>query len=52
MNASLKSPEVIKALHAQGAEPTGGTPTQYRDLIHGEYVRWTKVVKATGATAN
>lgn len=52
LNATLKAPEVIKALHAQGAEPTGGTSAQYRDLIHGEYARWTKVVKDTGATAN
>ncbi|WP_043353439.1 Bug family tripartite tricarboxylate transporter substrate binding protein [Cupriavidus basilensis] len=52
LNQTLKSPEVVKALQAQGAEPTGGTPSQYHDLIHKEYVRWTKVVKETGATAN
>ncbi|WP_183034677.1 tripartite tricarboxylate transporter substrate-binding protein [Cupriavidus sp. UME77] len=52
LNQTLKSPEVVKALQAQGAEPMGGTPAQYHDLIHKEYLRWTKVVKETGATAN
>lgn len=46
----LKNPEIIAALHAQGAEITGGSVEQYRKLIKNEYARWTRVVNAIGAT--
>ncbi|MGO4307125.1 Bug family tripartite tricarboxylate transporter substrate binding protein [Cupriavidus sp. RAF12] len=50
--ALLKDPETLAALHAQGAEPTGGTPADYGKLIRTEYARWTRVVKETGARSD
>ncbi|MFJ1255078.1 Bug family tripartite tricarboxylate transporter substrate binding protein [Cupriavidus sp. CuC1] len=50
--AVLKDPETVAALQAQGAEPTGGTPARYGELIKAEYARWTRVVKETGASSD
>ena len=52
VTAVLKDPDTLAALHAQGAEATGGTPEQYGALIRNEYVRWTRVVKETGARSD
>ncbi len=50
--AVLKDPDALAALRAQGAEPTGGTPAAYGQLIKTEYARWTQVVKETGARSD
>jgi tripartite-type tricarboxylate transporter receptor subunit TctC len=36
-------------LAAQGLEPVGNTPQQFAAVIKSEIVKWTKVVKASGA---
>jgi tripartite-type tricarboxylate transporter receptor subunit TctC len=48
----LQDPDAIAALHAQGAEPTGGTAAAYGQLINTEYARWTQVVRDTGARSD
>jgi tripartite-type tricarboxylate transporter receptor subunit TctC len=36
-------------LAALGAEPAGGTPEQFAELIRSEYAKWGDVVKRSGA---
>lgn len=48
----LKDPDTLTALRTQGAEPAGGSPAAYGQLIQNEYARWTRVVKETGATSD
>lgn len=50
--AVLKDPDTLAALRAQGAEPAGGSPAAYGQLINREYARWTRVVKETGASSD
>jgi tripartite-type tricarboxylate transporter receptor subunit TctC len=44
----LQMPDVLELLKAQGAEPIGSTPEEFRDYIKSELVKWEKVVKAAG----
>ncbi len=44
----LQMPDVLERLKAQGADPIGSTPEEFRDYIKSELVKWEKVVKATG----
>ena len=46
---ALQSPEVRERLINQGAEPVGNTPEQFGDYIKAELLKWSKVVKASGA---
>lgn len=55
LNASilkaLADPDVKKKLLEQGAEPAGETPAQFAAFIASETVKWGKIVKQSGATA-
>lgn len=44
INTALKSPNVIQQLNAQGLEPLGGSPDDFRKMIASETDRWAKVV--------
>jgi tripartite-type tricarboxylate transporter receptor subunit TctC len=46
---TLKSPEVMKRLASQGAEPVSNTPEQFAVYIKSEMAKWAKVVKTSGA---
>jgi tripartite-type tricarboxylate transporter receptor subunit TctC len=46
---SLASPAMKEKLLAQGAIPSGNTPTQFAQLIDAELKKWQPVVKASGA---
>src|SRR5262249_34145598 len=46
--ATVKEPEVIKALAVVGVEPTGGGPEEFTRALHGEIERVGKVIKAAG----
>lgn len=48
-NKALQQPELAKRLGDEGADPAGGTPEQFADLIKAEIPRWGKVVKESGA---
>jgi tripartite-type tricarboxylate transporter receptor subunit TctC len=48
--AILKSPEMIKLLKDQGAEPGGMSPEQFSAFIQTETAKWARVVQESGAT--
>ncbi len=45
---ALASPEVREKLLAQGAEPIGSSPEEFRAYIRTEIDKWGKVVRASG----
>jgi tripartite-type tricarboxylate transporter receptor subunit TctC len=52
LNKSLASPALRQRFAAIGAEPGGGTPQQFSDLIRKEYVKWGEVIRRSGARIN
>jgi len=48
----LSDPDVKKKLAEQGAEPYAEKPEQFAAFIRDESAKWSKVVKASGATAD
>ena len=46
---ALQTPEVRERLISQGAEPVGNTPEQFGEYIKAELLKWSKVVKVSGA---
>ena len=52
LRAALANEDVRKRLAIEGAEAMPGTPEQYAADIDREEKRWSKVVKASGATEN
>ncbi|HSV82831.1 MAG TPA: tripartite tricarboxylate transporter substrate binding protein [Ramlibacter sp.] len=49
---ALESPEFRQRFSPAGLEPVGGSPQSFADLMKREAVRWTRMVKATGAQLN
>jgi tripartite-type tricarboxylate transporter receptor subunit TctC len=47
-NKALQQPDLRKRLGEEGADPLGGTPEQFGDLIRTDIVRWAKTVKESG----
>ncbi|MBI3068034.1 MAG: tripartite tricarboxylate transporter substrate binding protein [Betaproteobacteria bacterium] len=47
----LQLPDVRERFAAGGLDPVASTPEEFGALIRSEIVKWAKVVKATGATA-
>jgi len=50
VDQSLKSPEMVKALAAQGFDPLIAGPDQFDKFYRDEVVKWGKVVDAVGIT--
>ena len=48
----LADAEVKKKIAGQGGEPYAEKPAQFADFIQKESVKWSKVVKDSGATAD
>ena len=48
---AIAAPEMRERLAAQGADPVGNTPEQFAAFIQAEVVKWAKVVKDSGASA-
>ena len=46
---ALAAPDVREKLIAQGAEPIGSSPEEFRAYIRAEIEKWGKVVRASGA---
>ncbi len=46
---ALKDPEFASRMRGMGLEIYGTTPAQFSQFIRDENVKWTKVIKATGA---
>jgi tripartite-type tricarboxylate transporter receptor subunit TctC len=49
VNKVLASPEVIQAIHEQGAEAKLMTPKQFSDLVDSDYRKWKSIVERSGA---
>ena len=45
---ALAAPDVREKLHAQGAEPVGSAPEEFRAYIRAEIDKWGRVVRASG----
>jgi tripartite-type tricarboxylate transporter receptor subunit TctC len=42
---ALRTPDVVKVLSSQGAEPVGSSPEQFRTFVSAEIAKWSKLVK-------
>ena len=51
INNAVKDPELQKRMADQGIELVGGTPEEAQKFIDSEVVRWRKVIKEKGITA-
>jgi tripartite-type tricarboxylate transporter receptor subunit TctC len=49
LNKALVSPTLRQRFAAVGADPVGGTPAQFGELIRKEYVKWGEVIRRAGA---
>ncbi|MBI3368540.1 MAG: tripartite tricarboxylate transporter substrate binding protein [Burkholderiales bacterium] len=47
-NKALRLPDLRKRLGDEGADPLGGTPEQFAELIRDDIARWGKTVKDSG----
>jgi tripartite-type tricarboxylate transporter receptor subunit TctC len=48
INKAMSKPKVREAFARVGAEPAGGTPAAYGDLVKSQVAHWAKVVKDSG----
>lgn len=48
--AVIKEPEIEKKMVAEGADPAGGSPEQFKSFIAKEFKKWQAVVKESGAS--
>jgi tripartite-type tricarboxylate transporter receptor subunit TctC len=49
IGSAINAPELKERLAALGAEPSAKTPDQFAQYVRAEIVKWTKVVKDSGA---
>ena len=46
---AVQSPEVKKRIEAEGASPVGNSPQEFAKFVQADIVRWSEVVKFSGA---
>ncbi len=46
---ALQAPDILQRLAADGSEPVGSSPEEFRAFIRDEIAKWGKAVKAAGA---
>jgi tripartite-type tricarboxylate transporter receptor subunit TctC len=46
------SPDIVKRLSDQGAEPVGNSPEEFGRQLREEVAKWAEVVKVSGARAD
>jgi tripartite-type tricarboxylate transporter receptor subunit TctC len=51
VNDMIDEPATEKKMIAEGADPVGGSPEQFKNFIAAEFKKWSVVVKESGATA-
>jgi tripartite-type tricarboxylate transporter receptor subunit TctC len=49
LNKALTTRALIDGLHAQGADPAGGSIAEFASMIRRDLVKWEKVVRESGA---
>lgn len=49
LNKALATRALIDSLHAQGADPAGGSVAEFAAMIRRDLVKWEKVVRESGA---
>lgn len=47
----VQSPELRERMVAEGSEPVGNTPEQFRAFLHNEVAKWRKVIQFAGVKA-
>jgi len=47
--AILKQPEVRERIVADGSEPVGNTPEEFRRFMRADLDKWAKLVRESGA---
>lgn len=52
LNKALKDPAVIAEMETNGSQPLGGSPADFQRFLQTEIARWSKAVKASGATVD
>lgn len=45
----ISEPETRQRITADGSEPVGSTPEQFRKFLHADLAKWAKIVKESGA---
>lgn len=50
--AAVKSPEVVKRIRAEGAEPSGNSPAEFSAFFRSELAKWADVAKQSGTTVD
>lgn len=45
----ISEPETRQRITADGSEPIGSTPEQFRKFLHADLAKWAKIVKESGA---
>ncbi|WP_442594982.1 Bug family tripartite tricarboxylate transporter substrate binding protein [Parapusillimonas sp. JC17] len=48
IQASVKQPEIIEVIHAQGAEPVGNSAAEFAAYLSAEQSKWAEAVKKAG----
>ena len=51
VRTALEAPDVKEAMLKQGLDPAGGTPEEFGAYIRSELAKWSKVIRASGASA-
>ena len=51
VRAALDAPDVKASMQKQGLDPAGGTAEEFGAYIKSELTKWSKVIRASGATA-
>ena len=52
VNEILQVTEIEQQMVAQGADPAGGTPSQFAQFVQREHDKWRQIVRESGATAD
>ena len=48
----MRAPETVDLLGKQGFDVVAGSPAEFSAWIRAEQAKWSKVIKASGATAD
>jgi tripartite-type tricarboxylate transporter receptor subunit TctC len=51
MKKAVANPDFARQLAAMGLEPASSTPAEFHDMIRTELMRWSRVIKEAGITA-